>query len=191
MTLGSLADIRTHPRPPFSLFYCLVSETCRFFKYWQCQYCSPVLQQSLASRSSRVAVEFLPHADIQLLVGWCSLKKTRGRVQSTYYYLTGASSGLTLENMTLSFFLLLLHSSITWMWTCKHQATIFFLIYQSCVYNCWITPLWTWFMCFISVLGNNTSPSSLERALWVMLNYKKTSEIVADGIIPAKSMATL
>lgn len=67
-----------------------------------------------------------------------------------------------------------------------------FFIYQSRVYNCWIiTPLWTWFMCFISVLGNNTSPPSLERALWVMLSYKKTSEIVADGIIPAKWMANL
>lgn len=43
-------------------------------------------------------------------------------------------------------------------------------------------------MCFISVLGNNTSPSSLEHAVWVMLGCKKTSEIVAESIIPAKSI---
>lgn len=46
-------------------------------------------------------------------------------------------------------------------------------------------------MCFISVLGNNTSPSSLEHAVWVMLNYENMGEIVADSMIPAKSMANL
>lgn len=43
-------------------------------------------------------------------------------------------------------------------------------------------------MCFISVLGDNTSPG---RAVWVTLSYKETSEIVADSIILAKSMANL
>lgn len=86
-------------------------------------------------------MEFSPHADIQLLVGWCSLKKTRGRVQSTYYYLTGAPSGLTLENMTLSFFVvvvvvvatLLHHLNVNLYASGFHLLLFFFNLSISCL----------------------------------------------------------
>lgn len=54
MNLWRSAPLRTSGLAhvlPSACFYCLVSETCRFFNYWQYRHCSPVLQQSLASHS--------------------------------------------------------------------------------------------------------------------------------------------
>lgn len=122
MTLGSPADIRTCQGPPFSLFYCLVSK--RRVEFSNIDNVSPahrLFQQSLASSSSRVALGVLTTCRYSA-VGWVMLPKKKkkkkaggaGSVYSPGIILTGALWGLTLENITLFFFVVVLDSTPPW-----------------------------------------------------------------------------
>lgn len=191
MTLCSPADIRTGFFSRF--FYCLVSKRPVDFSN---------IDNATTARSSSKALPPLLPSDCGVLtscrysaVVWVLLPKKKknrnpkGRLSPlSWHYLNWCSIRFNPGKYYFWSFLFLLVIAHLHKLRVHQYAPGIYFFYLSISY-CQVLDNSTMnvSMCFISVLGKDTSPYSLERAVWDMLSYRKTSYIVADSIILAKN----